>query len=217
MTRKDLAIRVLFPGILLFLLAIPVTLAFRAPYRVLVKDMNGSFFNARSLLVIGDTMFCMRGKAIHATRDAAIENSGEGHAPALLRVHECSLIEIIPETQEPAAAGGIGARYLGLYKVSVVGHQGYLFLAEKDGVLYGSIRFPQWANGVNEPLRNVRFENGAISFTRSVTDPRELRRVGASTYFVQQYAGRYRADGNAISGFYLKDGAKMLWEATRVK
>ena len=106
-------------------------------------------------------------------------------------------------------------RMLGLYKISASGHRGFLKIWKYKGRLYGSIRFPNWAKGVTEYLKGVHIKNNKLFFVRSITTSKELRRIGATSYFSQSYYGTYSNTGNFIKGFYVKKGAKFLWEATR--
>jgi len=159
-------------------------------------------------------MLCKKDASVFAGRDEALKNKQENYSLAVLTVRDLAFIEIIPEIVVSGAIDGI---YLGMYLVSVTGHVGYLYLLAKDDVMYGTIRFPQWGKGAAEPLKNVYFSNGKINFTRSVTNSSELREVGSNNYFVQQYSGEYSQDGTFIKGFYIKDGARLLWEAQRIK
>ncbi|HXK66536.1 MAG TPA: hypothetical protein PK348_09735, partial [Spirochaetota bacterium] len=108
-------------------------------------------------------------------------------------------------------------QYLGVYHINASGHEGILVLQVKDGVLYGSVRFPNWANGVWEPLKGVNIKNNTLWFTRSVTNEQERIKTGAREYFTQQYVGTYKDNGKKIIGFYKLRGAKYLFEAYRKK
>jgi hypothetical protein len=85
------------------------------------------------------------------------------------------------------------------------------------GSLYGTIRFPDWGRGATEYLRNVRIVGGKIYFTRSATTAKEIRRLGTTSYFTQEYSGEYFRSGNFIRGYYTVQGARKSWEAFKTK
>lgn len=108
-------------------------------------------------------------------------------------------------------------QYLGVYHINASGHEGILALQVKDGVLIGTVRFPNWANGIWEPLKGVTIKNNTLLFTRSVTNEQERIKTGAREYFTQYYVGTYKENGKKIIGFYKSRGAKYLFEAYRKK
>ena len=121
------------------------------------------------------------------------------------------------EDSEENNKGKYDNNLLGTYKINVAGHEGYLYLKQKNNRLYGGVKFPNWANGVYEPLKNIKIEKNRIYFTRSATSIKEVRRIGASSYFTQTYSGTYYAKGREIKGFYKHSGAKHSWKAEKIK
>lgn len=217
MPDKNKIIRIVLIVIIIILLITPVVMVASSSYHVLILDNHSQFFKAKALCIIGNSLICFKDSGLYQSRKLALKNKETRFSLALLYVPDQHFIEIIPNPEDIDESGEIHGKYLGIYQINVIGHPGYLYLSSKDGRLYGTIRFPKWAKGTYEPLKNVHFSKGKINFTRSVTDINELRRVGANTYFVQQYSGEYSENGKFIKGFYIKEGARLLWEAVRIK
>ncbi len=217
MLNKNTIIRTALIAVIIILLVLPVVMTMSSSYQVIISNSQSQYFNAKALIITGNKILCLKGSSVYQTRETALKSEETNYTPAVLNVTDYILIEIITRHEEIAKDGEIHGKYLGVYQVIVTGHPGYLYLSSKDGQLYGSIQFPKWANGVYEPLKNVYFSKGKINFTRSVTTPQEMKRVGANNYFVQQYSGDYSENGKIIKGFYIKDGTSQLWEAIRIK
>jgi hypothetical protein len=219
MLNKNKIVRSILIIIILILLAIPVILVLSTSQPVLISNSQSQFFTAKSVVIIGNKIICLKGSSIYPSRDIASKIEEKKFSPAILSLNDYVLIEILhkTETVETEKKGEIEGIYTGVYQVVVTGHTGFLYLTSKDGYLYGSIQFPKWANGVYEPLKNVYFSKGKINFTRSVTDAMELKRIGANSYFVQQYSGEFSADGSIIKGYYVKDGTNHIWQANKIK
>jgi hypothetical protein len=105
--------------------------------------------------------------------------------------------------------------YIGEYRINAAGNNGFLFLYARGNSVYGTVRFPSWGKGVQEPLKNLKIGNGTISFTRSAKTPQELSRLGVSAPFSQEYSGTYLHSGNTIKGTYSVSGVKKSWEALK--
>ena len=104
---------------------------------------------------------------------------------------------------------------MGSYAVNVSGHRGTMVISWKGGMLTGTIQFPQWAKGQKEYLKKVRLNGNKISFTRSVETEKERSRIGAPTYFVQDFTGEISDGGKLIKGYFTNHGTKEMWEAER--
>ncbi|HON79873.1 MAG TPA: hypothetical protein PK544_15375 [Spirochaetota bacterium] len=199
--------------ILMLLLA-----SFTGSYRAVVSFRDGSFIRARALLVAGNTVLCLRGETVYTKKEDARKGRESSFRPAVLSMESVADIEILsPEgMEEEKDAVTVNPRFLGKYKILASGHTGYLYLRAKNGRVYGVVRFPQWANGVNEGLRGVSISGNTIRFSRAVTSERERRRIGINYYFTQRYYGRYTGNGKKIEGHYLRDGVRSVWSAERM-
>ncbi len=193
----------------------PFVLSRNATYTVVIKDENSRYYTGRALLIMGNHLVVTRDTKDHANRYLAVNRPGEERKTVSIDMRTIRLIEIIPDVEE--TTGDYPSGYLGTYAVNASGHRGYLLIQYKNDRLYGTIRFPKWAKGAYEPCKGIRITGNRIYFTRSVTSVRELRRVGATTYFTQQYSGTYYNNGKYIKGFYLRDGGKFMWEATKIQ
>lgn len=105
--------------------------------------------------------------------------------------------------------------YLGYYTLNIKGHVGKIFLGIYKNRLIGTVRFPNWANGKTEVLKNVRIRKNRISFVRSISTNAERKRIGAPHYFRQEYYGRVYENGKNMKGSMLSEGVKTSWEAKR--
>jgi len=106
-------------------------------------------------------------------------------------------------------------KYLGYYTIHVKGHSGQIYFGIYQEKLIGTIRFPQWAKGKLELLKNVQFNGSNFSFVRSVSNSQEMKRVGAPHFFRQEYSGRIYDEGRSISGMMISDGEKSIWTGKR--
>ena len=207
----------LLGGMALAVLAVLV-MTVSARQNVLVKDTDGNFYRARSLIVAGPIALCSRDPADYPNRKAALESATEGGRLSAVSMNRIAFIEIMAAPDE---GEGLGAWQPGLkdlvgdYVVNAAGNHGYLSLRTSGGAVYGTIRFPDWGRGATEYLKGVSISGRKIYFTRSVTTPQELKRVGASAYFTQLYSGEYFQSGKLIKGFYMVQGQRKQWEARR--
>ncbi|MFW5770538.1 MAG: hypothetical protein ACOCX9_03795 [Spirochaetota bacterium] len=205
---KIIGITIAATLVLLFICLTIVTMT--TSYRGVIKKTEGSFYNAKHIVLLGSMVLCMEGDRVHTSRKSAFSSENEDYSPSLINLSEILLIEFAFEDEE--IASDIPSEYLGTYQVNVSGHKGYLYLAVKKGRLYGGFRFPNWAKGVYEPLKRVRIYNGKISFIRSITNRKDLQRVGANTYFTQYFYGNFKNNGKLIVGNFTHRGAKNYWE-----
>jgi hypothetical protein len=218
--KKRRAFTILLPllgGIALTVLMILI-MTVSARQNVLVKDAEGNFYRARSLIVAGPVVLCSRDPSCYQTRKAALDSASEERKLSAVSMKNIAFIEII---SAPDEGDGLGVwqpglkDFIGDYVVNAAGNHGYLSLRASGGAVYGTIRFPDWGRGATEYLKGVRIAGGKIFFTRSVTTAQELKRVGANAYFTQQYSGEYYQSGKLIKGYYAVQGARKQWEAQK--
>lgn len=197
-------------------LAVMLLLAAFARYDALVKDTAGNFYRARALFVAGNLFICSRDSSNYSTKRGALQGKETGRSLSLVSMKRIEYIEISATEEAGPALGAWQPSlkdYVGDYTVNAAGNHGYLSLRAGNGYLYGTIRFPDWGRGATEYLKNVGIYNGKLYFTRSVTTPQELRRIGGSAYFTQQYSGEYLRSGNLIRGYYTVNKERKQWEA----
>ncbi len=187
-------------------------------YSVLIVDSDSKFYRGKKILLIGNTLFCIRDSESHGTRRQALEVPDPDYTLALIPVREVKRIEIIPETpDDETGISGIPGKFIGGYRIVASGHKGILNLFVSKGKLYGSVKFPEWKNGVWEYLKYIRISSNRITFTRSITTAKELKRTGSGSYFTQNYSGTYEQNGKVIKGFYTVGGIRKQWEAVRIR
>lgn len=181
-----------------------------------VRDMENKYYTIKSFSIVGNTCIGLKSKESFQSRYRAIENLISDHGLSLISLDDISIIELIPKEDTKTSEGVYPLQYLGLYKVNVTGHSGFLYLREEKGKLSGAIRFPRWGRGVNEYLKGIQIKKNQLFFIRSAKTIEELRRIGGNTYFVQRYMGTYYDNGKSIRGFYFNDrGEKNIWEGVR--
>ncbi len=213
MKKKLKIIGITIAATLLVLFICTIILTLTAPYRAVIKKTEGNYYNARHVVLAGSSVICRQSRTIHKSRKSAFSAGEEKYSLSVIPIAEIISIEFIIEEEDEPVAVNIPSKYLGTYTVNVSGHKGYLYLAVKNGRLHGGFRFPRWAKGVYEPLKRLRIHNGKISFIRSVTSAKELRRVGANTYFTQHFYGKFKNEGKLIEGSYMHRGVKNPWQA----
>lgn len=208
----------IFLILLAAILAGVLAVVLSSSYTVLVKNTNSKFFIAKDLLIAGNNLFCIRDSFEYNKRKEALSAVEFDFNFTRLPMNEIVYMEIIKEYDEESGNGlTFSKMYLGKYKIDVSGNIGFLYLSAKNRKLYGTIRFPEWAHGVFEPLKNVWIKKGKIGFIRSIDTVEEAKRVGAPTFFTQEYHGDYKNDGNVIEGYYINRGAKMMWRGYKLK
>lgn len=175
---------------------------------VVIQDVTKQYYHASRLAVFGNV-------AIGFLSDSSLQNKDLDKLPHAFKIITTGTIATM--YFNPFESVYVPPQYLGVYHINASGHEGILVLQVKDGVLNGSVRFPNWANGVWEPLKGVNIKNNTLWFTRSVTNEQERIKTGAREYFTQYYIGTYKDNGKKIIGFYKLRGAKYLFEAYRKK
>lgn len=215
--KQRKTVHIILSCALALLVLIPAALALVSRGEVLVRDTGGRFYRARLLVAAGDYVLCIRGPRLHGTRQEALRDA-DGRDLSVLSLKQSEFLEVVrgevpkEEKQSPA-----GIPYAGTYRINAAGHIGILYLREHEGKPAGTVRFPKWGKGVNEPLYGVDVKGRNISFTRSVSSEREMNRVGAQHKFVQRYYGRFSDDGRTVKGHFLRSGTRYSWEGVKAK
>jgi hypothetical protein len=208
----------LIAGMFLIIAVIIITIA-SSSYDVIVKETDGGYYRAHALFIAGNVLICSRDSLTFTSRNDAFQSKEENKNFSLISMKQVQFIEVFsrPEDSGPALGAWQPSLkdYIGDYTVNAAGNHGYLSLRASGGYLYGTIRFPEWGRGATEYLKYVSLINGKIYFTRSVTTPQELQRIGGNAYFVQQYSGEYLQSGNLIRGYYTIQGTRKTWEAIK--
>ena len=208
----------LFIGLFLIIAAM-VIMTVSSGYDVLVKDTDGGFYRAHGIFIAGNLLICTRDSLTFTTRNDAFQSKEENKNFSIISMRQVQFIEVISRPNDSGPALGAWQPslkdYIGDYTVNAAGNHGYLSLRASGGYLYGTIRFPEWGRGATEYLKYVRLVDGKIYFTRSITTPQELQRIGGNSYFVQQYSGEYFQSGSLIRGYYTIQGSQKTWEAVK--
>lgn len=216
--RRVFTILIPILGGLALAIVIVLVMTVSSRQKVLVKDMAGNYYRARSVIIVGPVVVYSRDPAGYPNRKAAIESASEERKLSVVSLKSIAFIEIMaaPDEGEGLAAWKPGLKdFIGDYVVNAAGNHGYLSLRASGGSVYGTIRFPGWGRGATEYLKGVRISGGTIYFIRSVTTPQEMKRLGASAYFTQQYTGEYFQSGRLIKGYYTVYGQRKQWEARK--
>jgi hypothetical protein len=187
-----------------------------------IKTNEGTYRHFNSISAIPGFILIKGSSKYLENRDAALNDDS---VPSLFYIKSDS-VEIIDYSipaniQIQSFSGKTDAwnikfkDYIGEYQINAAGNNGFLFLYARGNNVYGTIRFPSWGKGIQEPLKNLRIANGSISFTRSAKSKEELSRLGITTPFSQDYTGSYLHSGKTIKGSYSVQGVKKNWEAER--
>ncbi len=210
---------IIISAMIILILAVPFILAFTSSYTVLIKNTHAKYYRANVILLARDSLICLKDSAEYRKKKVALAVSSHDYGFRIISMNDIVYMEIIPDSDEISTSKWkkYGIKYLGKYKADVSGNIGYLYLSSRRGKLYGSIRFPDWANGIFEPLKSLWISKGKIGFIRSVDTLEEAKRVGVSTFFTQEFYGDYKRKGNMIEGHYTSRGAKNAWRAFRMK
>ncbi len=186
-----------------------------APSRsAIVKTQSGEFFRANRFVFAGGYVIMTRSYPSHDSKKELIARNDIDYSLSAIGLEDISFIEYIDDEGDEEAAS-VPPQYLGNYHINVSAHRGTLSLWEKNGRIYGAVKFPNWAHGAVEYLKNVTIKGNSLYFKRSVSTPAELRKTGAGAYFVQHYNGKYSAGGKIIKGSYSKTGHRGVWEAKK--
>jgi hypothetical protein len=204
-------------------------IALSSSYTVLIKAKDTGYFYARDILLVGDFLFCLRDSIEYTSIKEAENAEPDDYDFTFLSMKNITSIEKISdnetvnaeitENKNPGKDVNVAKSYLGVYRIDVSGNSGFLYLSKnsKNGKIYGSVKFPEWAHGVFEPLKNLWIKNDKLGFIRSIETLEEKNRVGAPNFFTQEFYGEYKEEGNSIEGYFIYKGAKMMWRGYKVK
>ncbi|HPS56654.1 MAG TPA: hypothetical protein PK514_00985 [Spirochaetota bacterium] len=186
-------------------------------HRGLVLDVNGNYFMIKKFHLCGETIICSKSSFISQKKDAALADETGTFSFSIISTQSIKYIEFIPageEGDENDESPDTGR--LGRFKINVQGHEGTLVLYEKEEKIYGTVRFPGWANGVTEYLTGIKITGDRINFTRSATTVKEMNRLGANNLFTQKFSGTYSKSGKRINGYFVNNRReKYQWEAVK--
>ena len=213
--RKKIIFSILLISAILVIL--PLFIIMLASYNVIVEERDGQFYKGKNIFICGNTLILRRDPGSSAKKADAVKSDPSSYRLSFRSMNEIRNIEIIPRVEEEEEQqGAVDPKYLGRYNVIVQGHPGILVLREKEGKLYGTMRFPKWGKGAVEYLRGVQISNGRIQFTRSANTNQEIRRLGANYFFTQRFYGTYSASGRKIEGHFINNRKeKHIWEGSR--
>lgn len=198
------------------LLLVPVIRTACTPHSGLLLDLEGNYSVIKNMHLCGETLICRMSSCASQQRDAALADETGTFRLSIISTKKIKYIEFI-QVQEDESEDTAGQNVLlGKFKINVQGHEGTLVLYEKEGKIYGTVRFPGWANGATEYLKSIKITGDKISFVRSATTTKEMRRLGANNLFTQRFSGTYSRSGKRIWGQFVNDRKeKYQWEAVK--
>ncbi|MBN1500821.1 MAG: hypothetical protein JW982_11725 [Spirochaetes bacterium] len=192
-----------------------------------IKMLNGDIYRGKIILITDNKMYYQKGKDVYDDFEIAYSESLDFDISfSIENIDKIESIHYIlreqkDEVPEPEVTKKPEEKYdtniFGTYHIFLSGHEGTLYIRYKNGRVYGGVKFPNWANGVYEPLKDVRIKNGELSFTRSATTLKDIRRIGISSYFTQTFTGRLYPKTGEIKGFFTNSGARQSWHAEKIK
>lgn len=207
---------IILSALLLVLLLLPVIRTAFAPHRGLLLNIDGNYSIIKNMHLCGETLICRKSSFSSQKRDTALTDETGTFSLSIISLKTVKSIEFIQPAEEEAGEAAGPDVLLGRFKINVQGHEGTLVLYEEEGKIHGTVRFPGWANGATEYLKNVKITDDKISFTRSATTVKEMRRLGANNLFTQRFSGTYSKSGKRIWGQFVNDRReKYQWEAVK--
>lgn len=202
--------------IILALLLMPVIRTACASHSGLLLDTQGNYSMIQNIHLCGETLICRKSSFSSQQRNAALSDETGKFSLSIISLRTIKSIEFIQPLDEETGESAEKNILLGRFKINVQGHEGTLVLYEEEGKIHGTVRFPGWANGATEYLKNVKISDNRISFTRSATTLKEMRRLGANNLFTQNFSGNYSKSGKRIWGQFINDRReKYQWEAVK--
>jgi len=216
--QKKLLIFIPALAAMLLLISMPVILTLLNSGKYIITYRDDRVVRGKNLFICGGSVICMKGTVEETDKSNLPAPEESSYSLSILSLNELRLIEIEqPEVEaDIIGEGPVDIKYLGSYKIQLQGYIGKLRLYKNKDKISGTVRFPDWANGKTEYLKNIRISGDRISFTRSANTDAEVRRLGASSYFTQRFTGRYTHGGRYIKG-YLTNHRKERhqWDAER--
>ncbi len=215
--KKPLLFIIPASAVLLFML-IPVILTLVNSNDYLITYNDDRVVRGKKLFICGDTVICMKGSIEEKDKSKLPDKSQSSYSLSIMSLKELRLIEIeqSEDDSEVTGDGPVDIKYLGIYKIQLQGYFGKLRLYKNKDRISGTVRFPGWANGKTEYLKNIRISGDRISFTRSATTDAEVRRLGAGSHFTQSFRGRYIYGGKYIKGYLINHRKERhQWDAEK--
>lgn len=183
---------------------------------VIVHFTSGEYSRADGLLVIADRALLRMDSERFKTRDDAFKSDPLSPGWGLWSLSAIMTLEFLEKEQQKKISDQ-DIPYTGTWRIDAEGNPGYIFLTFQNDRYEGTIRFPQYAHGVTEPMRNIAVTGRKITFTRSASTSNELKRMGISTPFKQEYTGWFNTAGNYVKGQYVIPGSIRNWSGYRVE
>jgi|GEM_PF-336494 len=215
---KKISLIALSSFLVIMILAIPISSSIRNQEGVLYVKSKG-YVKFSGLLSFGSLYITNTTKKYHKWKKTALLDRDDNFNFTILSLNNIVDIHLIPKKEkiDVKATGGVSGVYLGTYRINAEGHNGFMYIRQKNGYLYGTIRFPKYANGAYEKMKYLQIKGNYISFTRSAQTSAEVRYVGVSKKFIQQYRGAYKRGGWYITGTYKIPGSIRNWKAYKIK
>ena len=183
----------------------------------LVSFTSGDFSRGTSVIVAVDRALLHIDTKTFKTRELALKSDMSSCGWSIRSLSEIRLLEFMEPEEEEDEPADLEHPYAGTWKIDAEGNPGYIFLAYRNNRYEGSIRFPQYAYGVIEPMRNLVITGQKITFIRSAYTSAELKRLGISVPFKQQYSGWFNKAGTYVKGEYIIPGSIRNWSGYHVK
>ncbi|HOP62380.1 MAG TPA: hypothetical protein PK358_09615 [Spirochaetota bacterium] len=215
--KSKIAFIILPVTVIIIFSALPALLTLFSAGDFIITDKNSHYARAKKLFICGSRIICLKGEEESRSKLELSDPEETSYSLSLIPLGEIRLIEILPDdSNSDDTAGTVNRRYLGTYKIRLQGYTGILRLRQNKDRITGTVRFPDWANGKTEYLKYIRIRGKKIYFTRSANSDREIRRLGANSYFTQKFSGTYSSSGRYIKGFLINHRKERhQWDAER--
>jgi hypothetical protein len=203
--------------LLIMIIAVPLSSSIRGQQGVIYVKAKG-YVKFTGFLSFGSVLVTNTAKTYHKWKKTALNDVDDDYSFTILTLDDVVDIHLIPmKEKNKAANNGVSPFYVGNYTINAEGNNGYMYIRKKNGYVYGTIRFPKYANGVYEKMKYLVIKGNNISFTRSADTSAEVRYIGVSKRFKQQYRGVYKKGGWYITGTYKIPGSIRNWKAYKIK
>lgn len=216
--NKKALIYIIPAAVVILILLLPVITTCFNNNNYIITYRDDRAVRGKKILICGDTVICMEGTAVETDKSKLPDKEQSSYSFSILSLKDVRLIEIEAEDadSEVTEDGPVDIKHLGGYRIQLQGYVGKLKLYKGKERISGTVRFPDWANGKTEYLKNIRINGDRISFTRSATTDSEVRRLGASSYFTQKFSGRYSGGGRYVKGYLINHRKERhQWDAER--
>ena len=196
-------------------LVLLIVFLFASSKNIVIMENNNTYYKAKLYTIVRQSVIVSASKKKYKSYKKAFKNKCDNCSLNILNLNTVKRIYFLHDNEEAEEVGTVPSKYLGKYKIKATGHGGILRLWARGNRVYGTVQFPNWAKGKREYLKKVRIYKNKIQFTRSATSVKELRRIGAGSYFIQNFKGTYYKDGKKIKGKFSNKGGKSSWEAKK--